>query len=58
MTFYVFLAAESEFDIHFSPTHLDFAVQELEIFTFLKKMKKMFSAKVDYHYILAVFQCI
>ena len=33
--FYVILAAESEFDICFSPSHLDFAVQELEIFAFL-----------------------
>ena len=33
--FYVFLAAESEFDIRFSPSRLDFAVQEVEIFAFL-----------------------
>ena len=35
LIFYVFLAAESEFGIHFSPTRLDFAVQEVEIFAFL-----------------------
>ena len=29
--FYVFFAAESEFDIRFSPSRLDFAVQEVLI---------------------------
>ena len=33
--FYVFLAAESEFDIRFSLSRLDFAAQEVEIFAFL-----------------------
>ena len=33
--FYSILAAESEFDNHFSPTRLDLAVQEVEIFAFL-----------------------
>ena len=33
--FYVFLAAESEFDNHFSPSRLDFDVQEVEIFAFV-----------------------
>ena len=33
--FYVFLTAESEFDICFSPPRLDFAVHEVEIFAFL-----------------------
>ena len=30
--FYVFLAAESEFDIRFSPSRLDFAEHEVTIF--------------------------
>ena len=33
--FYVFLAAEFEFDINFPPTRLDFAVQEVEILVHL-----------------------
>ena len=33
--FYVFLAAESEFDNRFSPSRLDLAVQEVEMFAFL-----------------------
>ena len=31
---YVFLAAKFEFDIHLSPTRLDSAVQEVDIFAF------------------------
>ena len=33
--FLCFLAAESEFDIRFSPSRLNFAVQEVEISAFL-----------------------
>ena len=33
--FLCFLAAESEFDIRFSPSLLDFAVQEVEFFAIL-----------------------
>ena len=51
-----FLAAESEFDIRFSPSRLDLAVQEVEIFAFLQNIEKKL-AKADYHYILDVFQC-
>ena len=32
--FYVFLAAQSDSDIRFSPSRLDFAVHEVEIFAF------------------------
>ena len=49
--FYVFLAAESEFNIRFSPSRLDFSVQEVEIFHFYRKLKKYFLARVDYHYV-------
>ena len=35
ITFYVFLAAESEFDNRFSPTRLYLVAQELQIFAFL-----------------------
>ena len=35
---YVFLAAESESDIDFSPTRLDFALQEVGNFAFLQKI--------------------
>ena len=38
--FYVVLAAESECDIIFSPSLLIFAVQEVEIFAFFRKLKK------------------
>ena len=40
--FYVLLVAESEFDIRFSPSRLDFAVQEVESFHFYGKLKKYF----------------
>ena len=38
--FYVFLAAESEFDIRFSSSRLAFPEQEVEIFAFLQKIEK------------------
>ena len=38
--FYVFLAAESAFDIRFTSSLLDFAVQEVEMFAFLQKIEK------------------
>ena len=53
--FYVFLAAESEFDNHLSPTRLDLAVQEVKILAFLSKIETIFLAKVDHHCILDVF---
>ena len=37
---WVFLAAESEFDIHFPPIGLDLAVQEEEIFAFIIDVTK------------------
>ena len=43
--FYVFLAAESEFDIRFSSSRLDFAVEEVETFAFLWKMEKKILSK-------------
>ena len=43
--FYVFLAAESEYDIRFASSRLDLAVPELWIFAFLlKSEKKILSA--------------
>ena len=38
--FYLLLAAQSEFDIRFPPSGLDYAVQEVEIFAFLQKIEK------------------
>ena len=38
--FYVFLAAESEYDIRFASSHLDLAAPELWIFAFLLKSEK------------------
>ena len=43
--FYVFLTAESKFDICFSPSRLDFAAQEVEIFAFLYKAEKKILSK-------------
>ena len=40
ISFQVSLAAESEFDIRFSPSRLDLAVQEVGIFAFVKKIEK------------------
>ena len=41
--FYVFLAAESESDISFAPSRLDFAACEIIIFGKQQRMKKLFS---------------
>ena len=45
MIVYVFSTAESKFDNHFSPTLLDFAVQEKDIFAFLQKIGNKFWKK-------------
>ena len=45
--FYVFVAAESESDIHFTSSHLDLAVLELWIFAFLLKSEKIFERKLS-----------
>ena len=45
--FYVFLAAESEYDIHFASSCLDLAVPELWIFAFLLKSEKKISSASD-----------
>ena len=47
MIFYVFLAAESESDIRFSPTLLDLAVKEVGHFAFLKKIEENFLCKSE-----------
>ena len=44
--FLFFLAAESEFDIRFSLSRLDFAVQEVDIFAFLN-WKKILKYTID-----------
>ena len=36
----LFSSAESEFDNHISPTRIDLAVQEIEIFAFLLGIKR------------------
>ena len=41
--YYVFFAAESESDISFAPSRLDFAACEVTIFGKQQKMKKLFS---------------
>ena len=56
--FYVFLAAESEYDIRFASSRLDLAVPELWIFAFLLKSEKKIRAQVSYNYNLDVFLCI
>ena len=43
--FFFFLAAESEFDINFSPTRLSLAAQEVEILHFYRKLKQKFKQK-------------
>ena len=53
--FYVFLAAESEYDIRFASSRLDLAVPELWIFAFLLKSEKKIRAQVSYNYNLDVF---
>ena len=45
--FYVFLAAESEYDIRFASSRLDLAVPELWIFAFLLKSEKKISSASD-----------
>ena len=45
--FYVFLAAESEYDIRFASSRLDLAVPELWIFAFLLKSEKQISSASD-----------
>ena len=47
INFYVFLAAESEYDIRFASSRLDLAVPDLWIFTFLLKSEKTFSSVSD-----------
>ena len=56
--FYVFLAAESEYDIRFASSRLDLAVPELWIFAFLLKSEKKISSGIDLYYNLDVFLCI
>ena len=43
--FYVFLAAESEYDIRFASSRLDLAVSEIWIFAFLLESEKKFERK-------------
>ena len=45
--FYVFLAAESEYDIRFASAHLDLTIPELWIFAFLLKSETKFSSVSD-----------
>ena len=45
--FLCFLAAESESDIRFASSRLDFALLELWIFTFLLKSEKEISSGID-----------
>ena len=40
IVFYVFLTAEAEFDMHFSPIHLDLAIPEAAIFVLPRKIEK------------------
>ena len=45
--FYVYIRAESESDIRFSPTRLDFDAHEVTIFKKQQKIKKLFSRNSD-----------